>query len=331
MKKLFAMALACLLLALTACGGTAESVEEASAAGLFSGMDTVDIDGNAVDASVFAENDLTLVNAWSLSCDPCIREMPALEQLDQAYDNVAVLGLYLNDKTEISEQARTQIHEVLEAKGVTYPHLLTSQAMLDSPEYRDIQVTPTTFFVDSRGEIVDTLIATWTYEEWVSFVDKALKQLGAAETVAPGTIFTEMETVDMHGEAVDSSFFGENDLTLVNVWDLGCVYCIQEMPTLDQLDREYDNVAVVGLYSNFDGTPGIPDEVREEIEALYAETGASYRQLVYSQAMLNAPETADVVGFPTTYFVDSQGNIRSTVVGARNYEQWKELIDDALK
>lgn len=178
---------------------------------------------------------------------------------------------------------------------------------------------------------MDVLIGTREYEEWVALVDAMLEDMGAAEETVPGTLFAAMETVDLENHDVDSTLFAENDLTLVNVWDLGCVYCIQEMPTLDQLDREYDNVAVVGLYSNFDGTPGICDEVREEIEKLYAETGASYRQLAYSQAMLNAPETADVVGFPTTYFVDSQGNILSTVVGARSYEQWKELIDDALK
>lgn len=54
----------------------------------------------------------------------------------------------------------------------------------------------------------------------------------------------------LDGNKADSSLFAENKLTLVNVWNVGCTPCVQEIPILDQLNKEYEGkgVAIKGLY-----------------------------------------------------------------------------------
>ena len=73
-----------------------------------------------------------------------------------------------------------------------------------------------------------------------------------------------MEIVDLKGEKVVSSIFSENDLTLVNVWNKGCIPCIEELPILDELNNEYKDkgVAIKGLYYGF--REGISDEDRRK-------------------------------------------------------------------
>ena len=65
-------------------------------------------------------------------------------------------------------------------------------------------------------------------------------------------IFGEFETVTLTGEPVTQEIFGEAKLTMVNIWATYCSPCIQEMPELAELAREYEDrgVQIVGLLSD---------------------------------------------------------------------------------
>lgn len=332
-----------LLTALASCSAPGElqpaassvpgSSENQTSDGLFIGLDTVDMDGNAVDRSVFGENTLTLVNVWNLACNPCIEEMPILDRLSQDYAErgVAVMGLYYSRKPELSEKGRVEVKELLEKKEIGYPHLQPNQRMMDSQELHDLIATPTTYFVDAEGNIVRTEIGTREYDEWSALIRDTLAEMGVMK--APVGLFTEMETRDLDGNVADNSLFGENTLTLVNVWELDCVACIDEMPALDQLNQDYADkgVTVKGLCLNLDKAPGFKDVTREEIRALMKKKDVNYQQLAFSQDMLDAPEIQDLLGFPTTYFVDAKGDIIQTELGTRDYNEWRELVDSALE
>lgn len=205
MKKLTSLALAGVLLtaSLTGCGpsnassgsgsgSTSQDVSASSsqpqAAGPFQNMDTVDLDGNKVDSSVFAENTLTMVNVWNLGCSPCIQEIPALGQLhkDYADKGVAVMGLYYNFGEDLSEADRKEIGEVMENAEADYPQILASLSMLEHKELGQIEGFPTTFFVDAQGNVVDvesrgkvvrSVLGSNDYEGWSEVIDKALEKV----------------------------------------------------------------------------------------------------------------------------------------------------------
>ena len=60
------------------------------------------------------------------------------------------------------------------------------------------------------------------------------------QNISSSNIFKEMQTTDINGNTVDSSIFSEKKLTLVNVWNRGCTPCIDEIPILDKLNKEYE-------------------------------------------------------------------------------------------
>lgn len=113
---------------------------------------TVDVDGNVVDDSIFAENKLTMVNVWEPWCGPCRGEMPDLDKLynEMKDQGLMVLGVYSDE---------TDLQAVLDQTGVTYP-------IIKSTESLEVLINatgayPTTAFVDSEGYVLATADSEW--------------------------------------------------------------------------------------------------------------------------------------------------------------------------
>ena len=65
--------------------------------------------------------------------------------------------------------------------------------------------------------------------------------------------------------------------------------------------------------------------------SLISETGAdTYTHLLLNESLYTAMLT-DVTAVPTTFFVDSEGRILDTVLGSKEKDAWKELIDVYLE
>lgn len=102
------------------------------------------------------------------------------------------------------------------------------------------------------------------------------------------------------------------------------------MPELAQLPDEYDaaDFQLIGIISDLmEGTDG---NQMEEAEALIEQTGADYPHLLLNLSVYEALLT-DVTAVPTTFFLDGEGNVLDTVVGAMDKESWKEKIDGLLE
>lgn len=75
------------------------------------------------------------------------------------------------------------------------------------------------------------------------------------------------------------------------------------------------------------------DKVEKAIEvakSLIERTGADYTHLLLNASLFNALLT-DVTAVPTTFFVDEEGRVLGEVVGARDKESWKKMIDALLE
>lgn len=190
MKKVTALLLTGMVLAsVAACGETQNETPDSgqvtsqetenSADGLFSSMDTTDLEGNAMDSSVFAENKVTVVNVWNVGCTPCIQEIPILDQLNKEYEGkgVAIKGMYYNFGKEVSESDKAEIDEILTRAGAEYPQIVLSQEMYESEEISNIQAFPTTYFVDSKGSIFEKLEGSDDYDGWKAEIEKALEKV----------------------------------------------------------------------------------------------------------------------------------------------------------
>lgn len=161
-------------------GGNAissERVEEAIASQPFPAFQGKDLDGTAVDASVFGEHEATVVNFWFTGCPACIDEMPALDQLAQELKekDVAFSGLLVERGKE--DEAR----EILNTKGANYRNIVPEAGEEMDAFLQTIFAFPTTVVVDREGNIVgDAVVGALTAEgqteKLMEQVDKVLER-----------------------------------------------------------------------------------------------------------------------------------------------------------
>ena len=143
-------------------------------------------------------------------------------------------------------------------------------------------------------------------------------------------LFKEMKTEDINGNKVDSSIFSKYKLTVVNVWNTGCTPCVDEIPTLDKLNKEYEKkgVSIKGLL--LESGVGLNDEEKKTVEDILKKAKSTYQQLTVSEDMLQ-DKTLILQSFPTTFFVDKDGNIVDSIEGSNDYDGWTAKIDEVLE
>lgn len=147
------------------------------------------------------------------------------------------------------------------------------------------------------------------------------------------TMLSEFTAQTLDGKTVDESIYKNAKLTVVNVWGTFCSPCINEMPHLGELAKEYDGkgVQILGIVSDaYDGDLKVSASVVADAKEIVSSTKASYTHIIpdlelYRQLLSN------IAAFPTTFFVDSEGNyVGKAVVGALDKDGWTKQIDEKL-
>ena len=97
-----------------------------------------------------------VINYWAEWCKPCIAEIPELNELDQHYADVTVLGV--NYDGESGEALAAQVEKL----GVEF-HTLARDPAAELGVARPA-VLPTTYILDPEGIVRHTLIGPQTLE-----------------------------------------------------------------------------------------------------------------------------------------------------------------------
>ncbi len=140
----------------------------------------------------------------------------------------------------------------------------------------------------------------------------------------------DFESTDMDGNSVSSDVFSESELTMVNVWATYCNPCLNEMPGLGELSGAYDpkEFQIIGIIS--DVQEGADSDTMALAANLIAQTNADYTHLLLNESLYLGLLT-DVTAVPTTFFIDKNGAILDTVVGAMEQSAWEEKINALLE
>lgn len=114
----------------------------------------------------------------------------------------------------------------------------------------------------------------------------------------------EFTLQDLNGEMVSLSDF-KGTPVLLNFWATWCPPCIQEMPVLQKIADQFSEELVVIALNGGDPIGTI---------RAFAESNN------YSLVFLADPENSisveyQVKGFPTSFFIDAEGNIQGTYIG----------------
>ena len=148
-----------------------------------------DFDGNKFNiADILSEHDYTFVNVWGTFCGPCRNEMPELAKLGEDYkDKVGFIGIVRDVKplTDSSSSTDKNIRDltISDAKNILgkanakFKNYVSTQ---EAKAFLDTLITgiPTSFIIDSEGNVVDTLIgasASGNYERYKRAIDKYIK------------------------------------------------------------------------------------------------------------------------------------------------------------
>ena len=138
----------------------------------------------------------------------------------------------------------------------------------------------------------------------------------------------EFTTENLALESVDSSIFGEKDLTVLNVWGTFCGPCIQEMPELGEWQRSLpDNVQIIGLVADVAGKEDA-DHI-ELANTILDKTNAHFANIIPNNDF--ADLLSGVVGVPTTFFINKEGKIVGKPIVGAQVPKYKAFVEEYLK
>lgn len=128
---------------------------ETAAASAFPEFTGKDLDGNAVDSSLFANNAYTVVNFWFSGCKPCVAELGELNALNETLKKQggAVVGINV-DTLDGNADAISTAKNLLESKGASYQNIYFPSDSAAGDFAGDIMAFPTTYVIDRSGAIV---------------------------------------------------------------------------------------------------------------------------------------------------------------------------------
>ena len=139
----------------------------------------------------------------------------------------------------------------------------------------------------------------------------------------------DFSSTDLDGNSVTNAVFADAGITFVNIWGTFCGPCINEMPDLGELAEVYADKGVQFIGVIVDASAETAEEI-ELAKEISEQTGADYLHILNSQSVSDAM-LQEVSGVPTTFFVNSEGQvIGETYVGSRSYEKWAAIIDELI-
>jgi thiol-disulfide isomerase/thioredoxin len=126
------------------------------------------LDGSSVDLAVDGRGQLTWVNFWATSCEPCRTEMPAMQALAERYaGRLLVLGVDWGEATE-------SVADFVARYEVRYPIVL--DPTLDTfYAWNQTDGLPRHFFVDGNGVVVRQVIGPLDPAAMVTILDELLE------------------------------------------------------------------------------------------------------------------------------------------------------------
>jgi thiol-disulfide isomerase/thioredoxin len=121
---------------------------------------------------------VVVMDAWSTSCPPCLKEFPNLVALHKKYgpEKVACISLSL-DYTGLEKLAEIQepVLGFLRDQQATFDNVLASEADEMMTKKLKIGAVPAVFVYDQKGELAKTFQGAFTYEQVTAFVESLVK------------------------------------------------------------------------------------------------------------------------------------------------------------
>lgn len=161
-------------------GGDASATEssEAEEAPYVLTFESVTTEGESVTSDCFADSRLTMLNIWGTYCNPCLMEMPDLGEIAASYDKAdfQIMGIVCDVTEDAAEADIDNAKALIVETGANYPHLLLNESLYTNLVGATDSV-PTTFFVNSKGEVLGYVVGANSKDTWVDLINRLLAEM----------------------------------------------------------------------------------------------------------------------------------------------------------
>ncbi len=114
---------------------------------------------------------VTLVNFWATSCTTCVAEMPELVATHEKYKDRGFQTLAV----AMSYDPPAYVVNFTQTRQLPF-HVAIDNTGAVAKAWGDVQITPTTYLVDKRGEIVKRYVGMPDFAELHKLIEKLLAQ-----------------------------------------------------------------------------------------------------------------------------------------------------------
>jgi len=127
-----------------------------------------------IEALVTKTGRITVVDLWSLACEPCLKEFPGLVRIHRDLgESVACFAVDVDfdgRKTKPAESYRPRVEAFLKSVGATFPNFLCQTASDELFSTLELESIPAVLIFDAKGKLVRKFIdagddAGFTYHD----------------------------------------------------------------------------------------------------------------------------------------------------------------------
>lgn len=177
MKKFLAFILAIVILGtFSGCSSNKPQKEENFLAGQTLEFSGADINGQKVTKDLLKDYDLIIINKWGTYCNPCVKEMPDIQKIQDEFKDkkVKVIGVISLQSEKDKDDAASTAKKIIDVKKVNYLNILPDEKL--NKQLSKFEFVPVTLFVKPDGKILKTYIpGTSDYAYLKQITDAALK------------------------------------------------------------------------------------------------------------------------------------------------------------
>lgn len=134
-----------------------------------------------------------------------------------------------------------------------------------------------------------------------------------------GQLAPDFTLKNLSGEEVSLSDY-RGKIVMINFWATWCKWCDIEMPDMQKLSNENDDLVVLAV--------DVEEDIKD-VKAYIEKGGYDFEVVLDSDGFVN--RTYLVNGLPNSYFVDKEGILLGKVGGAINFAQMNEILDNIRK
>ncbi|MDQ4122719.1 MAG: redoxin domain-containing protein [Acidobacteriota bacterium] len=223
-----------------------------------------------------------------------------------------LVGLFINQFLSFSRSFKKHLHTVEVISGV----LLVAIGLLVASGYVTVLNSSSLAAVLPNWESKLALKVGETATNPVTQPNSGQTESAAKPNFppAPAVVYENLE-----GTTANLSEL-RGQVVLLNLWAKWCVPCIEEIPTFNALQKDYEaqGFKIVGLTYE-DESPAVKAFKKEH-------------SMEYTVAVGKEPSRSELyVGLPTTYLIDREGRIRQKFTGIKSREQFEAAIKTVLE